>query len=59
MDKIDEIFKIPNTDENEYKRQVIIEAYKIAKNIPQQRGVNVFDVKKWAESTLFEDKGVY
>ncbi len=55
---INEIFKLPNTDDNLFIRSQIINRYKKLNNIPQSRGINIFEVKKWANENFKELKEI-
>jgi len=46
---IDEIFNVPNTEENYNRKEEIINQFKAERGIPKFRGVNICEVIKWAE----------
>jgi len=51
---IDEIFNVPNTEENYMKKEEIINQFKKERGIPEFRGVNICEVIKWAEDNCNE-----
>ncbi len=45
---VSSIFMVPNTKENTIKKNIICSIYKEEFSIPQEQGVNIFNVMKWA-----------